>query len=299
MDYLLVRGSRGPAVQKLRTALCNELGTDAQAFPGLDHGDEMTVDVEAAARRWQSGVGLVADGVVGPYCLQLLELRPEPKFEVPLTLELVRPLFPNTKLANIARYLHYLGAALNALKLTDWPIVCAALGTIRAETEGFLPISEFQSQFNTEPGKKPFGLYEPGTKCGDRVLNEAVGDGARFKGRGFVQLTGRCDYTRYSAALGIDLGVEQASNADRANAPEIAALLLAHFLADKAESIRAALAAGDLAAARNLVNGGAHGLDRFKDVFARAGKIAETAAKTPTVGAAAAAAAVNFRSRNP
>ena len=30
MNYLLVRGSQGPAVQQLRTALCKELGADAQ-----------------------------------------------------------------------------------------------------------------------------------------------------------------------------------------------------------------------------------------------------------------------------
>lgn len=295
MDYLLVRGSQGPAVQKLRTALFHELGTDAQAFPGLDQGDEMTVAVEAAARRWQSGVGLVADGVVGPYCLQLLDLRPAPKFEVALTLELVRPLFPATKPANIARYLHYVAAALDALGLTDWPMVCAALGSIRAETEGFLPISEFQSQFNTAPNGMPFSLYEPGTGLGRRVGNTEAGDGARFKGRGFVQLTGRDNYTRYGAALGVDLGEQQPGNADLANGPEIAGLLLARFLADKADPIRAALAQGDLAAARKLVNGGAHGLDRFKDVFVRAGKIAGPAAKIPTVGAGSVAAAAPAR----
>ena len=287
MDYLLVRGHQGPAVQKLRTALFKELGTDAQAFPGLDQGEDMTVDVEAAARRWQSGVGLVADGVVGPYCLQLLNVRPAPKLDVPLTLEFVRQLFPATKPANIARYLPYVAAALNALKLTDWPMVCAALGSIRAETEGFLPISEFQSQFNTAPGGMPFGLYEPGTGPGKRVGNTQTGDGARFKGRGFVQLTGRDNYTRYGKALGIDLGVAQPGNTDLANAPEIAALLLAQFLADKAEPIRAALAAGNLAAARKLVNGGAHGLDRFKDVFARADKLLVTAAPAKRAGAGA------------
>ncbi len=279
MDTLLVRGSQGPAVVALRKALAHHLGPDAQAFPGLAQGDSFTVDAEAAVRRWQAGVGLVADGVVGPYCLQLLDVRPAPSFEPPLTLERVRQLFPATKPANIARYLPYVAAALDALGLTDGPTVCAALASIRAETEGFLPISEFQSQFNTAPGGKPFGLYEPGTGPGKRVGNTQPGDGARFKGRGFVQLTGRDNYTRYGQALGIDLGVVQAANADLANAPEIAALLLARFLADKAVPLRAALAAGNLAAARKLVNGGAHGLDRFKDVFARAERLPPAPAK--------------------
>jgi len=55
----------------------------------------------------------------------------------------VRKLFPATKPANINRYLPYVAAALDAAGLSDRPMACAALGTIRAETEGFLPIAEY------------------------------------------------------------------------------------------------------------------------------------------------------------
>ncbi|WP_394788925.1 peptidase C1 [Rhodoferax sp.] len=263
MDILLVRGAQGPEVQALRRILVEKLGADAQAFANLGSGDTLDADVEAAVRRWQSGVGLVADGVVGPYCQVLLGLRPEQPLDQPLTVDTVRKLFPATKPANIARYLPYVLAALAALGLTDRPMVCAALGSIRAETEGFLPISEFQSQFNTAPGGAPFGLYDPGTRVGKNLGNTQAGDGARFKGRGFVQLTGRDNYVRYGKALGVDL----TANADLANAPEVAALLLARFLADHAAAMREALASGAYAVARKLVNGGAHGLDRFRDVF--------------------------------
>ena len=58
-----------------------------------------------AVRRWQAGVGLVADGVVGPYCLQLLDVRPAPSFE-PLcdyaaTLDAVAQVYPADQLMTL------------------------------------------------------------------------------------------------------------------------------------------------------------------------------------------------------
>ncbi len=266
MQNLLTRGSQGHGVRALKQALLKQLGADATAFATLAIGDCMDADTEAATRRWQAGVGLVADGVMGPYCQTVLGLRAAGPLALGLSPDVVRRMFPATKPANIARYLPYVAAAFDALGLTDRPMVCAALATVRAESEGFLPIAEFQSQYNTRPGGAPFALYEePNNKLG----NTAVGDGALFKGRGFVQLTGRYNYTKYGAVIGLDL----AAHADLANAPEVAALLLAHFLDNHADAIRTALAAGQFAAARKLVNGGAHGLDRFKDVF----KLADTA----------------------
>ncbi|WP_440224301.1 C1 family peptidase [Dokdonella sp. MW10] len=257
---LLTRGSRGRDVARLRAALRERLGADAATFAGLaGDGDTFDADTEAATRRWQSGSGLVGDGIVGAHTGALLGLRKPARFEVEPDFPRVRLLFPATKPANIARYLPYVAAALEAEGLTDRPMLLAALGTIRAESEGFVPISELPSQYNTKPGGEPFGAYEGRTSLG----NTQPGDGARFKGRGFVQLTGRDNYTRYGAKLGIDL----LEVPDRANAPEVAAALLARFLADHADAMRAALARGDYAGARKLVNGGSHGLARFREVF--------------------------------
>ena len=260
MKNLLVRDSQGTDVRLLKAALLKLLGADGLGFGQLDKDDWLDADAEAAIRRWQAGVGLVADGVMGPFCQTVLGLRKPSTLALELDVESVRRLFPATKPANIARYLPYVAAALEAMGLTDRPMICAALGTIRAESEGFLPISEFQSQFNTLPGGAPFVRYEDPKRL---LGNTQPGDGARFKGRGFVQLTGRTHYEKYGKAIGVDL----AASADLANAPEVAALLLAQFLADHAAAIREALAGGHFADARKLVNGGAHGLERFKDVF--------------------------------
>ena len=254
---LLSRSARGPAVAALRRALAEQLGPDADDFPGLARGDAFDAKLEAAVRRWQAGVGLVADGLLGPRCLALLGLAPQAAALLPLHEVAAR--FPATKLANIERYWPYVDAALQALGLVERPLVLAALATIRAETEGFLPIAEAPSAFNTLPGQPAFSAYEGRATLG----NEQSGDGARFKGRGFVQLTGRANYTRLGEALGLDLLAEP----ERANAPELAALLLAQFLKGVAPRLRKALAARDFAAARKLVNGGSHGLARFESVF--------------------------------
>ncbi len=254
---LLVKGNEGAAVKALKARLSAELGADASAFPGLATGAVFDADTEAAARRWQAGVGILADGIVGPYCQVLLGLAQARPLALSLDLASVRRLFPATKPSNIARYLPYVCAALSALALTDRPMILGALGTIRAESEGFLPISEYPSQFNTKPGLPPFSAYD------GRLGNNAPGDGARYRGRGFVQLTGKANYKTYSERIGVDL----VSNPDWANAPEVASLLLASYLADHAGPMRKALAAGNHAAARKLVNGGSHGLDRFKNVF--------------------------------
>jgi len=50
-----------------------------------------------------------------------------------------------------------------------------------------------------------FSKYDPGTNIGISLGNSQAGDGARFKGRGFVQLTGRYNYIKVSNKLGVDL----------------------------------------------------------------------------------------------
>lgn len=60
------------------------------------------------------------------------------------------------------------------------------------DAEGFVPIDEGKSKFNTR--KTPFDLYDAGTETGAHLGNVIKGDGPRFKGRGYVQLTGPDNY---------------------------------------------------------------------------------------------------------
>jgi peptidoglycan L-alanyl-D-glutamate endopeptidase CwlK len=140
-------------------------------------------------------------------------------------------------------------------------MVLAALATIRAETETFEPIDELPSRFNTSPSGHPFDLYDNRADLGYRGRPE----GARYKGRGFVQLTGRANYATIGRSLGEADRFER--EPERANEPTLAARILAAFLAARRQAIKEALLEDDLVRARRLVNGGRHGLDRFTDAY--------------------------------
>lgn len=178
-----------------------------------------------------------------------------------LTPETVKKLFPNTPIANIAKHLPNILTALDKVGLSDMPMTLMALATIRAETEGFVPISEGVSKFNTSEGGHPFDKYDERVDLG----NIGMYSGMAHKGRGFVQLSGRSNYISIGKAIGVDL--EQSP--DLANDPVIAADILAYFLKSKETAIRNALENNNLRLARRIVNGGSHGLDRFVDCFER------------------------------
>ena len=134
----------------------------------------------------------------------------------PLTATEVSALFPAaTPHSNIARYWPYISSALAEEGIGDRAMALLALATIRAESEGFEPIDEHPSAWNTAPGGYPYGLYDERRDLG----NLGSGDGEAFRGRGFVQLTGRDNYARYGEQIGVDL----LKRPELANDPEVAA----------------------------------------------------------------------------
>ncbi|HJQ24696.1 MAG TPA: peptidoglycan-binding protein [Blastocatellia bacterium] len=259
----LRRGDSGAAVSRLQQRL-KELGFD----PG-GVGGNFGPGTERAVIAFQQSKQLGADGVAGPQTLSALDLTADAPSDVPIevgpsvipqvTVEVVSRMFPQTPVGNIRTNLPFVLRALEEADLSDKPMVLMALGTIRAETESFEPISEFQSKFNTSPGGKPFDLYDNRADLG----NQGRPDGPNFRGRGFIQLTGRSNYKTHGQAIGVDL----ISQPELANDPTIAARLLASFIKSKERQIREALANNDLKTARRLVNGGSHGLDRFTDAY--------------------------------
>ena len=263
---VLRRGDTGVAVADIRARLVRLRLLEPDTEASLDAA-EYDDDVVQAVRAFQQLRGIPADGICGPCCQHELGLRPLPDLEHALDVQAVRHLFPATRPSGIVRHLSYLAAALAAFGLVDRPMALLALAVIRAETEGFVPIGEAPSHWNTLPGMAPFSAYE------GRFGNRETGDGARYRGRGFVQLTGRSRYRRAGTLLGIDLEALP----ELANAPEVAACLLAARIRERADECRATLARGDLRRARRLVNGSTHGFARFRDVFSRA----ETAGPPP------------------
>lgn len=80
---------------------------------------------------------------------------------------------------------------------------------------------DFRKMKEVPQGKDYFKRYDPkhAPKTAQKLGNVKAGDGERFKGRGFIQLTGRDNYRAASQALGIDL----LKNPELAARPDIAA----------------------------------------------------------------------------
>ncbi len=253
-------GASGADVSKLQTRLA-ELGLP----PGKIDGS-FGPATEAALLAFQKSRNLLADGVAGPRTLAALGLVDDgtlPSAIPQVSVEKVCVMFPHTPRPNIEKNLPFVLAGMVNAALQDKPMVLMALATIRAETEGFVPISEGQSRYNTSPGGKPFDLYDQRADLG----NSQPGDGAKYRGRGFIQLTGKANYRQHGQAIG--LGEQLLDAPERANEPAIAAALLASFLKARERPIKEALIVGDLRTARKLVNGGSNGLDRFEDCWRR------------------------------
>lgn len=127
-------------------------------------------------------------------------------------------------------------------------LVCiAAIATVKVECPPFHPIHEYGSyQYFQQhyEGRADLGNTQPG-------------DGARYAGRGFIQLTGRANYRRYGLRIGIDLE----SAPDRALESQPAADILTLYFKD--HNIAAAAEAHDWVKVRRLVNGGRNGLGQF------------------------------------
>jgi putative chitinase len=178
-----------------------------------------------------------------------------------ITVEIARRILPYAPPTNIESNLPLVLNALETLQLADQPMVLMALATVCAETGRFAPISEGESHYNTSPDGHPFDLYDSRIDLG----NLGAPDGERFRGRGFIQLTGRSNYALHGASIG--LGNQLIDDPELANDPGIAARLLASFLKLHETKIRAALDANDLREARRLVNGGSNGLPAFEEAY--------------------------------
>jgi peptidoglycan L-alanyl-D-glutamate endopeptidase CwlK len=176
-----------------------------------------------------------------------------------LTPDLVIRMFPAAPRANVKKHLPLVRRALAERGLVDKAMILMALATVRAECATFDPVREAPSPLNTDPPGPPFNKYDRRQDLG----NLGPPDGARFRGRGFIQLTGRKNYKYYGSLLGYDL----IRNPELANSPQPAAQILAAYLKENEPLIRSALATGDLAAARRIVNGGHIGLDGFRESF--------------------------------
>ena len=95
------------------------------------------------------------------------------------------------------------------------------------------------------------------------------GDGFHYRGRGYLQLTGRSNYTKFGQRLGIDL----VGNPGQAAEPAIAWRIAANYLATRKRGGKTAFAWADdnnVEAVTRIVNGGTNGLPDRRSRTAKA-----------------------------
>jgi len=136
----------------------------------------------------------------------------------------------------------YFGSVVDAFKregIADPKVLAYARATINHETAGTnKPIDEYggPEYWQRYEGRQDLGNVQPG-------------DGVKYHGRGYIQLTGRANYR----AMGKRIGVDLENNPDLALRPDIAAKITAAFFKDR--GVAALAQAGNFVGARGPVNG--------------------------------------------
>jgi hypothetical protein len=142
-------------------------------------------------------------------------------------------------------------AGLRGKELAQFIAQCAH------ETSNFSSLKEFG-------GKLDFKKYDPkhNPRKAKMLGNKQVGDGAKYHGRGYIQLTGRDNYKRAGQALGLPLE----SQPELVERPEVAAKVAVWFwqnqVAPKVNNFN------DTAQVTKPINSGLKGLDDRHNKYA-------------------------------
>ena len=213
---LLKIGSKGDDVKKLQTKL------------GLVSDGHYGALTATSVKKWQAANGLTADGMVGPgtwnkmfgttsepsNIIQEDKIIPQPVASVGgLKIDKLRGHIPDSVISQIPDTAAKFNIT-NNLRLAHFLAQCGH------ESGGFKAVSE-NVNYSAAGLKGIFGKYFPGNlaesyarnpqKIASRVYGgrmgngpEATGDGYKFRGRGFIQLTGKNNYTQFSKLIGED-----------------------------------------------------------------------------------------------
>lgn len=144
-------------------------------------------------------------------------------------------------LRNVTNNWPLIWKALVEYGMTDRLIQIGVIATINVETGLFRPIREMGGDAYLN------GKYDTRTDLGNTAAKD--GDGAKFAGEGFVQLTGKYNHIKYGKLLGIDLVANPSADMD----PYIAAKVLCLFF--KEAKVNEACLKQDWRLSRKRVNG--------------------------------------------
>jgi predicted chitinase len=184
---------------------------------------------------------------------------------------LLGPLFPPSAAKNIETNAPFLRAALREFSVSDPRLIAAIIATIVVETPNFGTYAESSEL--------------AGARYEGRIGNTQPGDGVKYRGRGWIGLTGRDNYRRVSEQLG--LGTRLVDSPDDAKSPEVASRVLVSWFVERQAAFVGALEREDFATARKLVAGGATQLPRFEAAYRQALQgLTDTAGAAPAPRAA-------------
>jgi putative chitinase len=218
---LLKRGDNNENVKQLQLKL------------GLEPIGNFGPKTEEAVKAFQSKNGLTPDGIVGDGTWgKIMGTIPQPKAPTPqptpqpitstptqqvagLKLDKLKGHVPqvvidsipevaskfgiNTPL-RVAHFLAQCGHESGGFKVTSENLNYSAKG-LMGIFKKYFPTESIANAYARQPQKIANKVYA------NRMANgsEASGDGYKFRGRGYIQLTGRDNYTQFGKAIGVDI----------------------------------------------------------------------------------------------
>jgi putative chitinase len=266
---LLRLGSEGEDVKKLQVKL------------GIEAIGKFGPKTDAAVKAWQSSHGLTADGIVGDGTWSKMFGGAAPVAAAPaapiansgnLKLSKLKGHIPDAVIAMIpdtaakfgintplrlAHFLAQCGHESGGFRATQENLNYSAKG-LMGIFKKYFPNASLAAQYERKPAKIAAKVY--GGRMGNG--NEASGEGYKFRGRGYIQLTGKENYTAFGKSIGEDI----LSNPDVVSS-KYALLSAAWFFSKNGLHKMADSGASDAVVTQitKRVNGGTIGLpDRIK-----------------------------------
>ena len=209
---LLKLGSEGDDVRKLQEKL------------GVDPIGKFGPKTEAAVKAWQAANGLTADGLVGDGTWSKMFGSATPVVAAPaapiansgnLKLANLKGHIPDAVIAMIpdtaakfgintplrlAHFLAQCGHESGGFRATQENLNYSAKG-LMGIFKKYFPTEALANAYARQPAKIAARVY--GGRMGNGA--EATGEGYKFRGRGYIQLTGKENYTAFGKAIGEDI----------------------------------------------------------------------------------------------